>query len=118
MRRPDIGDDSESAVLTLTVTRGEASGTREFTVSVAPWTQAEWEATGTDLTTSFESGEPGALSNARLESTGVEEFCCGIGGMETTGGTAPSGQEKTGAASCSTPEWPRATDRPRRPARC
>lgn len=97
VRRPGIGEDPASAVLTLTVTRGEATGSRDFIVSVAPWTQEEWEATGTDLTTSFEDGEPGALSNMRLSSTGVEEFCCGIGGMETTGGTAPAGQEHAGS---------------------
>ncbi|PVG81801.1 alpha-mannosidase [Nocardioides gansuensis] len=96
VRRPDIGAPSEATTLTVTVTKGEASGTRDFTFTVAPWTQAEWEATGTDLATSFEEGQPGALHNAWLRAGGVVEFCCGIGGMETTEGGPPPEGAKTG----------------------
>ncbi len=96
VRRPDIGEPAASTTLTVTVTRGEVSGTREFTFTVAPWTQEEWEATGTDLTTSFEEGQPDALHNAWLRASGVAEFCCGIGGMETTEGAPPSDNPKTG----------------------
>lgn len=87
VRRPEVGAESAAATLTVTVTRNEASGTREFPVTVAPWTQAEWEATGVDLQTSFEAGDPATPRNAWLRNEDVGEFCCGIGGMETANGT-------------------------------
>ncbi len=97
VRRPDVGEEAASTTLTVTVTRGEASGTREFDVTVAPWTQEEWEATGVDLETSFEDGQPGVMRNQWLRNEGVQEFCCGIGGMETASGTPPGDNPKTGS---------------------
>lgn len=93
--RPDIGEEPVTAEMTVTVTRGEVSGTRTFTVTIAPWTQEEWDAKGTDLETSFEPGQPSALRNDWLRNEGVQEFCCGIGGMETAQGS-PLGVPKTG----------------------
>ena len=97
VRRPAVGEEAASTTLTVTVTRNEASGTRDFTATVAPWTQEEWDATGVDLTTSFESEQPGVMRNRWLRNEGVVEFCCSIGGMETVDGTPPADKPKTGS---------------------
>ncbi|ROS73060.1 GH92 family glycosyl hydrolase [Cellulomonas sp. PhB143] len=51
--------------------------------------------TRTLVRTGFEQGEPQAPANQRLESAGVSDYCCGIGGMETKvqGGDAHTGSQ-------------------------
>jgi predicted alpha-1,2-mannosidase len=86
--RPDVGQQPVTVQLTVTVTKGTATATRMFAVTIAPWTAADMTyPAGTDLSTSFQDGQPQPLSNARLISSHIGEFCCGIGGMETTRGS-------------------------------
>ena len=88
VKRPAVGQPSVTVKLTVTVTKGTATATRTFDVTIAPWTAAEMSyPAGIDLTTSFQDGQPQPLSNSRLISSHIGEFCCGIGGMETTRGS-------------------------------
>ena len=85
--------------LTVTVTKGTATATRTFDVTIAPWTAADMTyPAGTDLATSFQDGQPQPLSNARLISSHIGEFCCGIGGMETTRGSVDNIAQQDGNA--------------------
>ncbi len=98
-RRPDVGRPAAPVTLTVTATKGTASSTRTFDVGVAPWTAADQTyAAGTDLATGFDDGQPQPQSNARLLSTSVAEFCCGIGGMETVRGAPGAGGPHSGSS--------------------
>jgi hypothetical protein len=85
--------------LTVTVTKGTATATRDLDVTIAPWTVADGTyPAGADIATTFEDGQPQPLSNSRLISTNIGEFCCGIGGMETVRGSAGSGGAHSGSS--------------------
>ncbi len=89
VRRPALGEPDATATLTGTATKGAASRTETIQVTVKAWTAEEMQyGAGVDLQTAFDDGTLQPFGNARLESVDVEEFCCGIGGMETVRGTA------------------------------
>ena len=73
---------------------------------------------GTDLATSFQDGQPQPLSNARLISSHIGEFCCGIGGMETTRGSVNTIPQQNGDAALLFSGRPSTSSRRRRRARC
>ena len=99
VRRPAVGQPPVTVKLTVTVTKGTATTTRTFDVTIAPWTAADMTyPAGTDLATSFQDGQPQPLTNARLISSHVGEFCCGIGGMETTRGSVDNIPQHDGNA--------------------
>ena len=99
VRRPAAGQQPVTVKLTVTVTKGTSTATRTFDVTIAPWTAADGTyPAGTDIGTTFEDGQLQPLSNSRLISTSVGEFCCGIGGMETVRGTAGSGGAHSGSS--------------------
>jgi len=98
VRRPAAGQAPVTVKLTVTVTKGTATTTRTFDVTIAPWTAAEMSySAGTDVATGFEDGQPQPLRNSRLISTNVAEFCCNIGGMETVRGSGPAGTSSGGS---------------------
>ncbi|MEO7062059.1 MAG: glycoside hydrolase domain-containing protein, partial [Lapillicoccus sp.] len=89
--RPAVGAAPVTVPLTVTVTKGTASATRVFPVTIAPFTVAdETYPAGDDLATSFEDGQPQPLANDRLISTHVGGFCCSIPGMESVKGSVDS----------------------------
>jgi len=99
VRRPAVGQAPVTVKLTVTVTKGTATATRTFDVTIAPFTAADMTyPAGTDLATSFQDGQPQPVTNARLISSHVAEFCCGIGGMETTRGSVDSIPQHDGNA--------------------
>ena len=99
VRRPAVGQAPVTVKLTVTVTKGTATATRTFDVTIAPFTAADMTyPAGTDLATSFQDGQPQPVTNARLISSHIGEFCCGIGGMETTRGSVDSIPQHDGNA--------------------
>lgn len=97
VRRPAVGQQPVTVKLTVPVTEGAAVTKRDFDVTIAPWTAADGTyPAGTDIATTFEDGQPQPLSNTRLISTNIGEFCCGIGGMETVRGSDSSGAAPAG----------------------
>lgn len=91
LRRPALGEAPVTVPLTVTVTRGAATATRGFPVTIAPFTVADGTyPAGDDIATSFENGQLQPLGNDRLISQHVGGFCCSIPGMESVKGSADS----------------------------
>ena len=99
VRRPALGQPPVTVKETVTVTKGTATATRAFDVTIAPWTAADQTyPAGTDITTGFDDGQPQPVANSRLISQHIGEFCCSIGGMESVRGTAGTTGAHSGSA--------------------
>lgn len=76
LRVPEATPLGTHAVTVTTSAGGRPLDTLTFDVVVAT-------ASKSVLGTSFEPGQPQPQQNVRLESSGLSEYCCGIGGTET-----------------------------------
>lgn len=75
--------------VTVSLARGDVDlGTQTLTVTVS-------HQSTTLFSTGFETGEPRADTNQRLEASGFGDFCCGIGGVESKvqGGETRNGSQ-------------------------
>ncbi len=77
--------------LTVTVTKGAATATRTFEVTIAPWDRRRRDLPRRRRRRDVvRAGAAQPLHDDQVLSDHVAEFCCGIGGMETALGTADS----------------------------
>ncbi|CAH0118390.1 hypothetical protein PAE9249_00877 [Paenibacillus sp. CECT 9249] len=95
-KRPGIGQPDVSLMLTATISKGSASQTKTFPVTILALTAADFEyKAGIDFESGLEEGDPPSTDTAEPNSPyrilaltkNMGAICCGIGGMESKKGS-------------------------------